>query len=270
MTAPKGSTRLPGADQGAYEARLLRVLTYIHDHLDGDLSLDALADVACMSPHHWHRVFRAMTGETLADAVRRLRLLKAAYALVSDNAPVADVAERFGYPNLASFSRAFSAQLGQPPATFRHQHQERAVTLRHTAGGDAMYPVIVETLPARRAAGVLHIGPYDGLGLAFQKLGAIIAARNLTSQVEGLVAVYHDAPGSKPDQDLRAHAAVITAGGFPRDLEGLDYFDLTGGRHAIMQHQGPYATLGSAYEWLYGRWLPTSGEEPRNAPPVEL
>jgi AraC family transcriptional regulator len=37
-----------------------------------------------------------------------------------------------------------------------------------------------------------------------------------------------------------------------------------------MQHHGPYATLGSAYEWLYGKWLPQSGEEPRNAPPIEL
>ena len=48
---------------------------------------------------------------------------------------------------------------------------------------------------ASRAAGVLHVGPYEGLGLAFQKLGAVIAARNLFSHVEGMIAVYHDAPG---------------------------------------------------------------------------
>jgi AraC family transcriptional regulator len=262
---------VPGTDPQAYEARLVRVLVYIHDHLDGDLSLDAVADVACMSPHHWHRVFRAMTGETLADAVRRLRLLKAANALVSDaDAPVADIAERFGYPNLASFSRAFSAQHGRPPGAFRDESQERAATLRQATGDQSMYPVIVQNLAACRAAGILHVGPYDGLGVAFQKLGAVIAARNLASHVEGVIAVYHDAPGSKPDRDLRAHAAVIAAGGFPSGIEGLDYFDLVGGRHAIMQHHGPYATLGSAYEWLYGKWLPSSGEEPRDAPPVEL
>src|SRR5688572_4377314 len=113
VTDQKSTIRTPGADQQMYEARLLRVLSYIYDHLDGDLSLDAVADVACMSPHHWHRVFRAMTGETLADAIRRVRLLKAANALARENAPVADIAERFGYPNLASFSRAFSAQHGK-------------------------------------------------------------------------------------------------------------------------------------------------------------
>ena len=270
MTDQKRTTRMPGADQLIYEERLLRVLSYIYDHLDGNLTLDAVADVACMSPHHWHRVFRAMTGETLADAIRRLRLLKAANALVSEDAPVAEIGERFGYPNLSSFSRAFSAQHGKPPGAFRDESHERAATLRQATGDHPMYPVVIQNLAASRAAGVLHVGPYQGLGLAFQKLGAVIAARNLFSHVDGMIAVYHDAPGSKADAELHAHAAVITAAGFPPDIEGLEYLDLVGGTHAIMQHHGPYATLGSAYEWLYGKWLPQSGEEPRNAPPIEL
>jgi len=49
-----------------YETRILRVLAYIHDNPTADLSLDRLADVAAMSRFHWHRVFRAMTGETCA------------------------------------------------------------------------------------------------------------------------------------------------------------------------------------------------------------
>jgi AraC family transcriptional regulator len=270
VSDPKSTKRTPAAEHQTYEARLLRVLSYIYDHLDGDLSLDVVADVACMSPHHWHRVFRAMTGETLADAIRRVRLLKAANALVREGAPVADIAERFGYPNLASFSRAFSAQHGKPPGAFRDESHERAATLRRATGGHPMYPVIVQNLPACRAAGVPHVGPYEGLGQAFQKLGAVIAARNLFSHVESLIAVYHDAPGSKAETDLRSHAAVIAGSGFPQGIEGLDYFALVGGKHAILQHRGPYATLGSAYEWLYGKWLPQSGEEPRNAPPIEL
>src|SRR5262245_64048850 len=89
-----------------YETRLLRVLAHIHDHVDGDLSLDALAEVACMSRFHWHRVFRAMTGETLADAVRRIRLLRAANALVREDRPIEEIAARYGYSGPASFSRA--------------------------------------------------------------------------------------------------------------------------------------------------------------------
>jgi AraC family transcriptional regulator len=57
----------------SYEKRMLRVLQYIHDNPAGDMSLDRLADEAAMSRFHWHRVFRAMTGETCAQAVRRVR-----------------------------------------------------------------------------------------------------------------------------------------------------------------------------------------------------
>ena len=75
-----------------YENRILRVLEYIHSNPAGDLSLDALADVAAFSRFHWHRVFHGMTGETLADAVRRIRLHRSACWLVQSEKPVAQVA----------------------------------------------------------------------------------------------------------------------------------------------------------------------------------
>lgn len=254
----------------SYEARLLRVLAYIYDHLDGDLSLDTLAEVACLSRFHWHRVYRAMTGETLADAIRRIRLIKAANALVLEDTPLAEVAERYGYRDVASFTRAFGAAHGVSPGEFRDRGVQLANDLHHVSGGDCVYPVIIQDLPPSRAAGVPHVGPYPGIARAFQQLGGILFARQLIPHVRGMIAVYHDAPASKPEAEMRSHAAVIIADSFPKDVEGLEYFDLAGGKHAVMQHSGPYATLGSAYEWLYGKWLPQSGEEPRDAPPIEL
>ena len=89
-----------------YEKRLMRVWDHIHDHPDGDLSLDALADVAALSRFHFHRLFRAVIGETAAQSVRRIRLHNAAVALVQSDLALGQVAKGVGYPNLASFSRA--------------------------------------------------------------------------------------------------------------------------------------------------------------------
>lgn len=255
---------------GDYHDRLRRVLTHIHDNLDGDLSLDTLAEVACLSRFHWHRVFRAMTGETLADAIRRIRLLRAANALVLENDPIPEIARRFGYPNLASFSRAFRSAHGASPGAFRALGRQIANDLRLNTGEMTMHPVTIEDLPPARAAGVAHKGPYPEISKAFQQLGAILASRGLFPHALGMVAVYSDAPGSKPEAELSSHGAVIIGDGFPPNVPGLEYFDLVGGKHAVMAHRGPYATLGAAYEWLYGTWLPQSGEEPRDAPPVEL
>ena len=59
----------------AYEQRLQRVSAYIYDHLDEELDLDRLADIACLSPHHWHRIYRAVHGR---DAGRDRQAVAAA------------------------------------------------------------------------------------------------------------------------------------------------------------------------------------------------
>ena len=48
-----------------YEQRVNRVIDHVRAHLAEELSLDRLARVAAFSPFHFHRIFRAITGETL-------------------------------------------------------------------------------------------------------------------------------------------------------------------------------------------------------------
>ncbi|MGO4841426.1 GyrI-like domain-containing protein, partial [Rhizobiaceae sp. 2RAB30] len=127
---------------------------------------------------------------------------------------------------LTSFTRAFTAAHGLAPAAFRARGVQIVNELRTNTDGASVYPVTIEDLAPMRAAGVLHQGPYADIGRAFQRLGAILAAHNLFAAVDEIFVVYHDAPGSKPEADMRAHVAVVIANGFPPELEGLDYFDL--------------------------------------------
>jgi AraC family transcriptional regulator len=85
-------------------------LQYIHENPDGDLSLDALADVALMSRFHWHRVFHAMTGETCAQAVKRIRLYRASSWLLGTDKTVAEIATAVGYPNIQSYVTRMEAR----------------------------------------------------------------------------------------------------------------------------------------------------------------
>ena len=88
-----------------YQQRILRVLTHIQEHLDEALDLEELAQVACFSSFHFHRIFAAMTGETIADHVRRLRLERAAMELRSGAKQVIQVALDAGYEAHAAFTR---------------------------------------------------------------------------------------------------------------------------------------------------------------------
>lgn len=253
----------------SYEDRLRRVIRYIHDNPAGDLSLDTLADVAALSRFHWHRVFHAMTGETCAEAVRRVRAYRASNWLVQTDDPIAVIAARAGYDNERSFARAFRDAFGVTPATFRKQGEPGTAPLLLKQGRTAMYDVTLKDLPAMTVAGIEHKGPYPEIGGAYEQLSAIFTARNLWPHARGMVAVYFDDPSLVAPEALRSLAAVAVADGFPQPQD-LVSMNLAPGRHAVLRLKGPYAGLPEAYAYLYGQWLPESGEEPADAPQFEM
>lgn len=106
--------------RGVYENRINRVLEHVLGHLDGDLSLAALADVACFSPWHFHRIFTALMDETPDDYVRRLRLEKAASRLTKHpEMTLTEIAGLCGFSTSALFSRNFARRYGMSPSEFR-------------------------------------------------------------------------------------------------------------------------------------------------------
>lgn len=254
----------------AYEKRLLRVIDHIHDHPGGDLSLDALADVAALSRFHFHRVFRGVTGETVVQAVRRLRLGRAAHLLVREAHPVAAIAAQVGYPNRASFDRAFREAFGMTPQSFRKRGELRPFLSRPTPMKEFPMPeVILRAEPARRLAAVPHRGPYAEISRAFEKLGTLAATRGLYPQATAMIGVYYDDPTAIPAADLTSHAGLAVPESLPLQAP-LEEVRLPGGDCAVLTHKGPYAGLQASYDRLYGQWLPASGREPADSPVFEI
>ncbi|WP_122075793.1 GyrI-like domain-containing protein [Pseudophaeobacter sp. EL27] len=251
-----------------YEKRILRVLDYIHDHPAGDLSLDQLADVAAMSRFHWHRVFRAVTGETCAQAVRRIRLHRAASALLLTQDSLAQIAQAVGYPNQGSFSRAFTEAYGASPAGFRKAPSHFPSRPDFKTGDYPMHPVALREEPARRLVGLAHQGSYHLIGKRFESFGALCETRSLWPQMGPLTAIYYDDPDSIPETALRSFAGgVFTGAEIP---EGMEEKQIVGGKTAVLTYKGAYSGISAAYHSLFGGWLPSSGEEPAEAPCYEI
>ena len=96
--------------------RLLPVLVYIQARLDEDLSLAVLAAEASLSPHHFHRMFRGLVGETPERYCQRLRLERAAFQLlVYRRASILETALDCGFKNHETFTRAFGQHFGVSP-----------------------------------------------------------------------------------------------------------------------------------------------------------
>lgn len=253
----------------SYEDRLLRVLAYIHDNPDGDLSLDRLADEAAMSRFHWHRVFRAMTGETCAQAVRRVRLYQAATQLVQTTMTTDRIALACGYPNAKSFARAFSETFGQTPKAFRERGQLPRLRTHTKERDHTMYKTEIVDQPARLLAVLPHHGAYNTIARSFDQLSGLFSARALWEHAQGMISVSCDDPDVVPEAELRSYAGISIDETTPVDAP-LVSLRLPAGKHAVLRYIGPYAGIKEAYDHLYGTWLPGSGQEPADAWPFEV
>ena len=97
---------------------------WIRDHLASDLSVEALAKQAAMSPRNFARAYTAETSATPAKAVERLRL-EAARAALEDGRAIQDIARRTGFGDIERMRRAFIRVFGAPPATLRRTLRQR-------------------------------------------------------------------------------------------------------------------------------------------------
>ncbi|HEX7937292.1 MAG TPA: AraC family transcriptional regulator [Paraburkholderia sp.] len=260
-------------NRNRYETRLGRVLDPIYDHLDEALDIGRLAEIACLSPYHWHRIYQAMYGETVSTTVRRLRLHRAAGYLANGSMPIAEIASRSGYSSLQSFSRTFRATFGMPPAQYRKQgtHSRYRPAL---SGGNQMstHEVMIRHVEPMEILSVDHVGPYMQIGKAFDALFGWLATHNLLAANMRMVGVFYDDPGVVEEHALRSKAGVL----LPHPLQmavtvspPVSVAHVKGGEYAVLRHKGQYSDMRAAYEWLYGTWLVQSGRAAADAPAFE-
>lgn len=101
--------------------KLRRVLDFVEDQLQNDISLTDLATVADLSPFHFSRVFKLATGVSPYRYVRDRRLLRSRDLLADGAMGIAEVALSCGFANQSHFTAAFSKASGISPVRYRQQ-----------------------------------------------------------------------------------------------------------------------------------------------------
>lgn len=258
------------------QARFQRVIDYIYDHLNEKIDLNTLSDIACVSPYHWHRIYRGLCGETLAATVKRLRLHRAAGELANSEASIETVANASGYSGLQSFNRAFSETYGLPPAKFRQLGS-------HTLFNKYAFPnacddnrttemmdVTLKKIESFEVLAVPHTGSYMNIGNAFEKLFGWLGMRGLIGPEFRSVGIYYSDPDSIPENELQSAACIALPNLQSIELDSsIEKKSIIEGEYAVLRHVGPYSNMRSAYQWLYGEWLANSGREVADQPAFE-
>ncbi len=100
-------------------ARYQKALDSIERNLTGTISLQELARQVSVSPSHFCRQFRLLTGRTLSEYVNHQRINRAAALLAQGDVNVSEAAERVGIHDLNYFSRLFKRERGLSPTAYR-------------------------------------------------------------------------------------------------------------------------------------------------------
>ena len=95
------------------------VLRYMAAHSAAPHTIAALAALAKLSPYHFLRSFKAVTGVTPHQWLLRARLRAAAEKLAATKTPVTDIALDVGFDDLSNFTRTFRAEFGAAPRQYR-------------------------------------------------------------------------------------------------------------------------------------------------------
>jgi len=125
VTASSAQPLPPRSVQGLDWRRLSRVLDYIEANLEGDLGIERLAAVACLSRFHFARSFRQAVGQSPHRYVSAKRLERAKALLMHGDRPLVDIALSLSFSSQANFTRAFTQATGQAPGHFRRRFGAR-------------------------------------------------------------------------------------------------------------------------------------------------
>jgi transcriptional regulator GlxA family with amidase domain len=117
---------VPLSSQWASRAPVREVQEWLPEHLREELSVEALAQRAAMSPRNFARAFRSQVGVTPAKYIEQLRVEAARTALESTRQTIKEIATEVGFGTLETMHRVFKRALGVTPAEYRNRFSAQA------------------------------------------------------------------------------------------------------------------------------------------------
>ena len=252
-----------------YTQRINKVVAYINDHLDESLDLKTLAEVAALSEFHFHRVFKALKGESIGAHISRLRIEAAARLLRYSALSIEDIAFNIGYEAPAALSKAFKNQYGITPTQYR-TNKDIYIMKKEIINPDLALkaPKIMELEP-KNLIYVALTGKYGTLdyGKAYEQLWAVVKSQKLfTKGIESICVSYDD---PKITEASLQRSEVSLAIHKPAHPEGeVSCKTLAGGKYAVFFYQGSYSHLSAVYDAAM-RWVIDSEYEVREEPTFE-
>ena len=266
---------MSGKNRKFWTDKIENLIQTVCETLDEKLDLRKIAGLAAASPYHFHRNFKAYTGETPADFVRRLRLERAVYLIRKKGLKITDAGLESGFETPESFSKAFQSVYGMAPSRMRklkdfagtipsntgiHYHptgNSRLWYLLKKEGDDSMQVKITQIKPMRFA--VLHcLGDYWQFPEICGKVVGLMMEKKAIEMGSQFMILFHDHHDGVPMEKKRTDAGFSVGPDF-QPFSGIEIYDFPGGEYAVTPHFGSPEEIGFTWDKWRKEWLPESG-----------
>lgn len=272
-----------------YRKRVCQAMNYISQNIDREITLEEIAAVAAFSRFHFHRIFKAVVGETVAGFTRRLRIEMAANRLLSNQLEdITTIAMECGFSSSQNFAKAFRQHFDTTPSQFRnskignkYRNSENALSLETLYDPDTTFinqlnsdrrttmNAEVREISEYNVAFVRKMGPYgkNTCEQAFAELTRWAGPRGyLASGV--MLSVYWDNPEVTSPEKCRVDACVsVPQGTVPEGQIALQ--KIKGGLYAVCHFEIQSDSFQQAWDDAF-TWLVNSGYGCGDKPCYEL
>jgi len=248
-----------------------KVSDYIQDHLGENLTVDQLSQVAHFSKFHFHRQFAEYTGMNVFKYIQLLRLKRASMQLVfNKHRRITDIALEAGFESPESFSRAFKKIVLHSPSQFRQRPDWKGWTdIFHFSLFERKQHMNINIVNFQqtKVAVFEHRGSPDTV---YNSAEIFIVWRKETKlspvNTSRTFGIAYDDPKTTDPEQFRFDICGSVTSDVPENSSGIITKVIPGGRCAVLRHNGSHDDIAVSVHYLYGEWLPGSGEELRDFP----
>lgn len=260
-----------------YIERINAVQDYIENHLDEDISIRQLSQIASFSEYHFQRIFKQFTSESLYSFIKRLRLEKAIFLLRSNRKlTIQEIAFSVGFSNQASFAKALKERYLMSASRIRKMNElemKQVIYENRTNGkvfpDDIHYNKPIELtilfLDPIKVLYTRYTGAYKGnsdlFSKLFTKLYRFADKNKMISKGTKWFVVYHDYSDLTAEEKLRLSVCMSIKNDVVSQGE-FGCMELAGGKYAVGRFLLGTDEYQSAWNYMISEWLPDSGYSP--------
>jgi DNA gyrase inhibitor GyrI/AraC-like DNA-binding protein len=235
--------------ENIYQQKVNRVIDYISANLHLPLALDVLAEQIYVSQRQLLRIMRSALNESLSAYIARQRVERSVLYMQTEKMTLTHLAEKVGYDNPQSFSKAFKKHFGISPKTYINELQAKLEGYVKSSGNRQNLPSEICEVEDLELVYIRIVGKYgesELYGTAWDKLVRFLSDNQALSDGTRLIGISFDDPHVTKSEHCRFYAcALVQMKIVPKGEFGT--IRLPKGKYAVYTLKGSYSGLQELY-----------------------